>query len=188
MPSKSLLSSVSACVWRARASRLSYGTRNAATASSSSSSSFRFPQDKSGRMSDAQRKRLREGEQQREKELGIRFLQHRRWKNGDVYSPHDLTSIEQKKWQRRRRPDVDVFDILSMNPLEQYTNLSIMSEYMTEMGRIRSSRDTGLRPVNQRRIAKAIRRSIGIGLMPSAYKHPEILMYEMAKKAPLSLI
>ena len=53
-----------------------------------------------------------------------------------------------------------------------------MSEYMTEMGRIRHSSETGLRPVNQRKIAKAIRRAIGLGLMPSVHKHPEILALE----------
>jgi small subunit ribosomal protein S18 len=50
-----------------------------------------------------------------------------------------------------------------------------MSEYMTPLGRILSSAETGLRRVNQRRIAKAIRRSIGLGLMPSVHRHPEIL-------------
>ena len=50
-----------------------------------------------------------------------------------------------------------------------------MSEYMTPMGRIKHSKETGLRPVNQRRIARAIRRSIGIGMMPSVHRHPEIL-------------
>jgi ribosomal protein S18 len=45
-------------------------------------------------------------------------------------------------------------------------NFSIMSEYMTPMGRIKHSNETGLRSVNQRRIAKAIRRSIGMGMMP----------------------
>jgi small subunit ribosomal protein S18 len=50
-----------------------------------------------------------------------------------------------------------------------------MSEYMTPMGRIKHSKDTGLRPVNQRKIAKAIRRSIGLGLMPSVHAHPEVL-------------
>jgi small subunit ribosomal protein S18 len=54
-------------------------------------------------------------------------------------------------------------------------NFSIMSEYMTPMGRIKHSKDTGLRPVNQRRIARAIRRSIGMGMMPSVHRHPEIL-------------
>lgn len=50
-----------------------------------------------------------------------------------------------------------------------------MSEFMTDMGRIKHSSVTGLRARNQRRIAKAIRRSIGLGLMPSVHKHPELL-------------
>jgi small subunit ribosomal protein S18 len=50
-----------------------------------------------------------------------------------------------------------------------------MSEYVTEMGRIKHSRETGLRPVNQRRIAKAIRRAVGLGLMPSVHRHPLVL-------------
>ena len=61
-----------------------------------------------------------------------------------------------------------------------------MSEYMTPMGRIKHSKDTGLRPVNQRRIARAIRRSIGMGLMPSVYKHPEILQISAKKNEQLS--
>ena len=56
-----------------------------------------------------------------------------------------------------------------------------MSEYVTEMGRIRHSSSTGLRQVNQRKISKAIRRAIGLGLMPSIHRHPEILVGEMRK-------
>lgn len=54
-----------------------------------------------------------------------------------------------------------------------------MSEYMTDMGRIKHRNETGLRPVNQRRMAKAIRRAIGMGLMPGVHRHPEILRMEM---------
>jgi ribosomal protein S18 len=54
-------------------------------------------------------------------------------------------------------------------------NFTMMSEYMTEMGRIKHSSQTGLRPVNQRKIAKAIRRAIGLGLMPSVHRHPLVL-------------
>lgn len=57
-----------------------------------------------------------------------------------------------------------------------------MSEYMTTMGRIKHRNETGLRPVNQRRIAKAIRRAIGLGLMPSVHRHPEILAAETKAK------
>jgi small subunit ribosomal protein S18 len=50
------------------------------------------------------------------------------------------------------------------------------------MGRIKHSSETGLRPVNQRRIARAIRRSIGLGLMPSVHRHPEILQKMVQRK------
>ncbi|KAI6791582.1 hypothetical protein KC332_g14689 [Hortaea werneckii] len=112
----------------------------------------------------------------------------RRWRVGDVYAPHDLTGVEMAKWKKlRRKPrprsgDVDVMDQLNMNPLDHYKNVSIMSEYVTDMGRIRHSNDTGLRPVNQRKMAKAIRRSIGVGLMPSVYRHPELLREEWEKR------
>ena len=46
---------------------------------------------------------------------------------------------------------------------------------MTPMGRIKHSKETGLRPVNQRRIARAIRRAVGMGMHPSVHHHPEIL-------------
>lgn len=57
-------------------------------------------------------------------------------------------------------------------------NFSMMSEYVTEMGKISHNRHTGLRPRNQRKMAKAVRRAIGLGLIPSVYRHPEILKTE----------
>lgn len=56
-------------------------------------------------------------------------------------------------------------------------NFSVISEFMSPMGRITHGRDTGLRPVNQRKMAKAIRRAIGMGLHPSVHRHPEILRF-----------
>lgn len=106
----------------------------------------------------------------------------RKWKVGDVYAPHDLTGPEQAKWKKSRQlPKNDAFDALGIDPLNEYKNFSMMSEYMTEIGRIKHSSETGLRPVNQRKIAKAIRRAIGIGLMPSVHKHPEILQRDRRK-------
>ena len=52
---------------------------------------------------------------------------------------------------------------------------------MTPMGRIKHSKETGLRPVNQRRIAKAIRRMVGMGMTPSVHRHPELL-YKLDRK------
>ncbi|KAI9846690.1 MAG: hypothetical protein M1837_003745 [Sclerophora amabilis] len=109
----------------------------------------------------------------------------RRWRSGDVYAPHDLGAVEMIKWKTRNKPTVDAFDTLNINPLHEYKNFSIMSEYMTEMGRIKHSRDTALRPVNQRRMAKAIRRAIGIGLMPSVHRHPELLEMQRTSRSRL---
>ncbi|KAI8939074.1 hypothetical protein NX059_004913 [Plenodomus lindquistii] len=101
---------------------------------------------------------------------------YRKWQPGDVYAPHDLSGAEQKKWKYgRKRPTTDAFDVLGINPILEYKNFTIMSEYMTETGRIKHSRDTGLRPKNQRKVAKAIRRAIGLGLMPSVHRHPLVL-------------
>jgi small subunit ribosomal protein S18 len=44
----------------------------------------------------------------------------RRWKAGDVYAPHDLSSAEMQKWKKRGRPECDVFDLLDLNPVEEY--------------------------------------------------------------------
>ncbi|RJE25938.1 hypothetical protein PHISCL_01707 [Aspergillus sclerotialis] len=113
--------------------------------------------------------------------------QTREWKAGDIYAPHDLSPTEMKKWKRRFSPSTDAFDALNINPLDLYKNFSIMSEYVTTMGRIKHRSQTGLRPVNQRKLAKAIRRAIGLGLMPSVHKHPEILALE-SKSKPEGLI
>lgn len=98
-----------------------------------------------------------------------------KWKVGDVYAPHDLSAVEATKWRKRKSSERDVFDVLGINPLEEYKNFSMMSEYMTNMGRIKHRRETGLRAVNQRKIAKAIRRAVGMGLLPSVHEHPEVL-------------
>ncbi|KAH7081534.1 ribosomal protein S18 [Paraphoma chrysanthemicola] len=101
---------------------------------------------------------------------------YRKWQPGDVYSPQDLSGAEQKKWKTgRKKPQSDAFDVLGINPILEYKNFTIMSEYMTETGRVKHSKDTGLRPKNQRKIAKAIRRAIGLGLMPSVHRHPLVL-------------
>ena len=46
---------------------------------------------------------------------------YRQWQPGDVYAPHDLSGVEQKKWkQGRKRPQEDAFDILGINPVLEY--------------------------------------------------------------------
>jgi len=45
---------------------------------------------------------------------------HRSWQVGDVYAPHDLSSVEMEKWRKRRPREKDVFDMLGINPLKEY--------------------------------------------------------------------
>ncbi|CAK7199144.1 hypothetical protein SEUCBS139899_001816 [Sporothrix eucalyptigena] len=104
----------------------------------------------------------------------------RRWKQGDLYSPMDLDPRETKKWKKAYTNNEDIVDLLGINPVDEYRNFSMISDFMSGMGRIRHSNETGLRPVNQRRMAKAIRRAIGLGIHPSVHKHPEILAASMA--------
>lgn len=51
----------------------------------------------------------------------------------------------------------------------------MLSDFVSDTGRILHSKVTHLRPVNQRKMAKAIRRAVALGLMPSVHKHPLIL-------------
>ncbi|KAI8953517.1 ribosomal protein S18 [Xylaria longipes] len=100
----------------------------------------------------------------------------RRWRAGDVYAPHDMSPSEMAKWRRNTARQQDLVDLLGLRPLDMYRNFSVISEFMTPHGRIKRSVETGLKPVNQRKMAKAIRRAIGLGLHPSVHHHPELLM------------
>ena len=44
----------------------------------------------------------------------------RRWRAGDVYAPHDLSSIEMKKWKQRRMVKGDAFEALNLDPRSEY--------------------------------------------------------------------
>ncbi|KPM35045.1 hypothetical protein AK830_g11520 [Neonectria ditissima] len=99
----------------------------------------------------------------------------RRWQAGDVYSPHDLSPIEMQKWRKRSLRNSDVVDSLGINPLDMYKNFSLIEHFTTPSGMINHSKVTRLRPVNQRKIAKMIRRVQGMGLYPTVHAHPEML-------------
>ncbi|KAI0514523.1 ribosomal protein S18 [Xylaria bambusicola] len=100
----------------------------------------------------------------------------RRWRTGDVYSPHDMSISEVDKWRKTTARKQDLVDLLGLRPLDMYRNFSVISEFITPHGRIMRSVETGLSPVNQRKMAKAIRRAIGLGLHPSVHRHPELLL------------
>ena len=44
----------------------------------------------------------------------------RKWKTGDVYAPHDLSSVEMKRWMYKRPGTTDAFDVLGIDPSTQY--------------------------------------------------------------------
>ena len=54
---------------------------------------------------------------------------HRKWKAGDVYAPHDLSPVEQMKWQKRRPRETDAFDQLGINPLHEYKVRSYLRHF-----------------------------------------------------------
>ncbi|KAK6505071.1 hypothetical protein TWF481_006994 [Arthrobotrys musiformis] len=95
-------------------------------------------------------------------------------------SPKDLSFEEYQKFgfQRKTRIKEDVFNTLQENPLSHYKNFNLLKDFMTSAGRIKHRSITGLSNTNQRKVSKAIRRAIGIGLMPSVYHHPSLLLTE----------
>ncbi|UNI20844.1 hypothetical protein JDV02_006893 [Purpureocillium takamizusanense] len=99
----------------------------------------------------------------------------RRWEAGDVYSPHDLSPVEMQKWRKRSQRLGDVIDALGIRPLDMYKNFSLVQEFTSSSGQITHSGKTCLRPVNQRKIAKMIRRVQGMGIYPTIHDHPEMI-------------
>ncbi|PFH57037.1 hypothetical protein XA68_15596 [Ophiocordyceps unilateralis] len=99
----------------------------------------------------------------------------RRFDPGEVYSPHDLSPVEMWKWRRRTARRGDVVDALGLRPLDMYKNFSLIQDFTTSSGQIQPASVTGLRPVNQRKIAKMVRRVQGMGIYPTIHDHPEAL-------------
>ncbi|KAF4457150.1 ribosomal S18, partial [Fusarium albosuccineum] len=99
----------------------------------------------------------------------------RRWEAGDVYSPHDLSPIEMQKWRKRSVRNNDVVDALGISPLDMYKNFSLIEHFTSTSGMINHSKLTRLRPVNQRKVAKMVRRVQGMGIYPTVHAHPEML-------------
>ncbi|KAH7931240.1 hypothetical protein BV22DRAFT_1027469 [Leucogyrophana mollusca] len=67
---------------------------------------------------------------------------------------------------RRKARSQDVFYQLGIDPLHEAMNSTLLSAYVTEMGRIKHRTETGLTTKNQRRLGKAIRRAKMMGIIP----------------------
>lgn len=57
-------------------------------------------------------------------------------------------------------------------------NFSIIQEFTSTSGQITHSSGTCLRPVNQRKVAKMIRRVQGMGIYPTIHDHAEIIRHD----------
>lgn len=66
------------------------------------------------------RLRLIEDQKAQGESRALEKFQTREWKAGDIYSPHDLSPAEMKKWGKRKGPSRDAFDALNMDPLSLY--------------------------------------------------------------------
>ncbi|KAG5955527.1 hypothetical protein E4U57_003382 [Claviceps arundinis] len=101
----------------------------------------------------------------------------RRWEAGDVYAPHDLSAAEMRKLRKRASRKADVVDALQVRAKDMYKNFALLQEFTNAAGQILPSSATGLRPVNQRKIAKMVRRAQGMGIYPTVHEHPELIRY-----------
>lgn len=80
----------------------------------------------------------------------------------------------------RRRPDVaappevtrkaDPFHKLNLDPRSMTTNSSVLSHYVTEMGKIKPRTMTNLTAKSQRLLGRTIRRAKMMGIMPHLSK------------------
>lgn len=118
---------------------------------------------------------------------------------GDIYAPHDLSPAEHQKAKfarsnkaaarqpvlsRRRAALVggDAFDALKLDPVAQYKNFAMLSEWVSETGRIRTIRELGVRRRSMRKLSKAVRRAVGLGIMPSVHRHPEMMRERVTER------
>ena len=44
----------------------------------------------------------------------------RRWREGDLYAPHDLSEVEAAKWRKMTTVQRDLVDLLGLRPLDMY--------------------------------------------------------------------
>ncbi|KZT19281.1 hypothetical protein NEOLEDRAFT_1173152 [Neolentinus lepideus HHB14362 ss-1] len=60
----------------------------------------------------------------------------------------------------------DAFYQLGIDPLDECTNVTLLSHFVSDMGKIRSRASTGLTWRSQRRLTKAIKRAKMMGVIP----------------------
>ncbi|ORX63210.1 ribosomal protein S18 [Hesseltinella vesiculosa] len=108
-------------------------------------------------------------------EGGQRYQKYHR--AGDIYHPEDLNDARYQSQLRRQRntlnkPTQDPFNVLGLNPLHEYKNYRLLSNFVSDIGKILPREKTGLTAKNQRKLAKAIKRARAMGLMSTTSKDP----------------
>ncbi|EIM88483.1 uncharacterized protein STEHIDRAFT_54870, partial [Stereum hirsutum FP-91666 SS1] len=75
----------------------------------------------------------------------------------------------------RESRERDVFHQLDIDPLYEAMNPTLLSAFVTEMGKVRKRAQTNLTWRSQRRVAKAIKRAKLMGIMPMFHRmDPEL--------------
>ena len=64
----------------------------------------------------------------------------------------------------------DAVNMLGINLRKEYKNTNMLSSFLDPMGQILSRKATGLSKINQKLVAKAIKRSRSMGFMPYTYR------------------
>ncbi|KDQ20491.1 hypothetical protein BOTBODRAFT_183270 [Botryobasidium botryosum FD-172 SS1] len=103
--------------------------------------------------------------------------QYRNLPLNTFYAPSDLQK-SRRVFEKRRRSqprlgppaaearDQDVFRQLGIDPLREASNRALLENFITEMGKIKGRRHTGLTWWSQRKVGKAVRRARSMGIIP----------------------
>ncbi|ORX99591.1 ribosomal protein S18 [Basidiobolus meristosporus CBS 931.73] len=94
----------------------------------------------------------------------------------DTYAPSDFNENIPRNRSRRKGQN-DPFRQLHLNPLSEYKNTTLLSNYVSQMGRILPRTATGLSAKSQRKVGKAIRRARAMGLMPVTWKQAPLFEF-----------
>ncbi|OLL22104.1 37S ribosomal protein rsm18, mitochondrial [Neolecta irregularis DAH-3] len=94
---------------------------------------------------------------------------------GQIYSPIDF-SYERIRALKKTpiHHGKDLFDLMQIDPIQEYKNFALFASFTTELGRIRPASETGLSAKNQRKVAKAIRRARAAGILPHCHRNPNL--------------
>ncbi|KAI8582850.1 hypothetical protein K450DRAFT_225105 [Umbelopsis ramanniana AG] len=98
--------------------------------------------------------------------------------SGATYHPDAL--VDSRPRQQRPKtitPSQDPFDALGLDPLKEYKNFNLLSNFVSDIGKILPRTQTGITAKNQRKLAKAIKRARAMGLMSSTGKVSSVGSY-----------